>query len=74
MQGDCAPDEQYFKLFIVKGYVVSAFEFGGLVKDGDAVEQFARHFVGGMLALADGEVAGVVFLEFAAECLEVVLV
>lgn len=69
-----ASDREDFKVFVVEDDVVAAFEFCGLVKDGDAVEQFARHFVRGVLALADGEVAGVVFLEFASERLQVVLV
>lgn len=74
LECDGAADGEDFEVFFVEDDVVAAFEFCGLVKDGDAIEQLARHFVRGVLTLADRKMAGVVFLEFAAKCLQIVLV
>ena len=74
LQCDGSPDCENFELFVMQSDMVSALEFCRLVKNSHAIQQFARHFVRGVLALAHGEVAGVVFLEFASECLQVVLV
>lgn len=74
MKGDGFSDADDFVLVVIKADDVSALELARFIEDGDAVEVPAGHFVDGVQACADGDCSAVVFFDFFAEVLEVVLV
>ncbi len=67
-------NSQNFNLFAMNCYYVSAFEWKCFEEHGDAIHEFACHFVNSMQSFADFEYAYEFFLDFSAQVLQIVLV